>query len=298
MVRKLTTVFFVLNPGATLNKLPNLPRLQLLSSKNTRLPMKLPLYQIDSFTSELFCGNPAAVCPLPSWLPDAKLQQIAAENNLSETAFFVPEESPMTLRWFTPKAEVDLCGHATLAAAYVYFNFLYPTKADVLFNSASGELTVRNNGELLTLDFPSQPAVPWSPDMDLACALGAEPLEVLRTEAYSLMRFENEAEVRSLQPDFSLLANLDNIGCIVTAPGDSCDFVSRFFAPRVGIDEDPVTGSAHCTLVPYWEAQLGKSKLFARQVSARGGELYCESHGERVLISGSAVLYLEGSLTI
>ncbi|MCB0345432.1 MAG: PhzF family phenazine biosynthesis protein [Bdellovibrionales bacterium] len=260
--------------------------------------MKLPIYQVDAFTSKLFSGNPAAVCPLPSWLPDETLQKIAAENNLSETAFFVPDENPTTLRWFTPKAEVDLCGHATLATGFVYFNILFPTKTEVRFASASGELVVRKPDELLALDFPCQPAVPWAPACDLAAILGTAPIEILRTESYALVRVASEQQILGLKPDFKALADLDVIGCIVTAPGSSCDFVSRFFAPRVGIDEDPVTGSAHCTLVPYWEEKLGKSEFHARQLSPRGGELFCTREGSRVIIRGQAVLYLEGSITL
>ena len=260
--------------------------------------MKLPLYQVDAFTSELFKGNPAAVCPLSSWLPDKTLLSIAAENNLSETAFFVPDEQPLTLRWFTPVAEVDLCGHATLAAAHVYFNLLFPTKDEVRFQSASGELIVQKDAHRLVLDFPCKAPAPWTPNIDVTNALGAAPSEIVRTDTYSLMRFDTAQDVAQLRPNFLRLAELENVGVIVTAPGSDCDFVSRFFAPRVGIDEDPVTGSAHCTLVPYWERELGKTEFFAKQISRRGGELYCERRGERVLISGDSVLYLEGSISV
>jgi PhzF family phenazine biosynthesis protein len=260
--------------------------------------MKIPIYQVDAFTNTVFSGNPAAVCPLEQWLPDAALQAIAAENNLSETAFFIPKASHYELRWFTPKAEIDLCGHATLASAFVIFTFLDPASEEVRFLSPrSGELTVFRENDLLKMDFPSQPPERCAPPADLVVGLGAEPMEVLQAEDY-LAVFGSEAEISTLRPDPQRLAQLDKRGVIVTAKGDQVDFVSRFFAPKFGIDEDPVTGSAHCALIPYWKSKLGKSTFHARQVSARGGELYCEDRGDRVSIAGNAVLYLQGMITI
>lgn len=260
--------------------------------------MNIPLYQVDAFTKELFRGNPAAVCPLPEWLPDELLQKIAAENNLSETAFFVREESPLRLRWFTPAAEVPLCGHATLAAAFVYCEHLSRGSNQVEFNSASGPLTVERRGDRFILDFPAEPAAPWTPSFDLAAALGAAPAEILRSPKHLLAQFPDWRLLQALTPNFAQLASFEGVGVIVTAAGEDCDFVSRFFAPRVGIDEDPVTGSAHCTLTPYWSERLDKSRLTARQVSARGGELICELRDDRVLIEGSAVLYLRGEISL
>ena len=260
--------------------------------------MKLPLYQIDAFTDRLFAGNPAAVCPLDTWLDDAAMQAIAAENNLAETAFFVPEGAGYHLRWFTPVAEVDLCGHATLAAAFVVFRYLHPEWSSVTFASRSGPLTVTREGELLTLDFPAYPVtepLPVEETRELAAALDAEPLEV-RPGVDLLAVFATEAEVRTLRPDMERLRRIKTRGVIATAAGEEVDFVSRFFAPAFGIPEDPVTGSAHCALTPYWAPRLGKELLRAWQVSPRGGELTCELAGERVRISGSAVLYLEGQV--
>ncbi len=259
--------------------------------------MQLPLYQIDAFTSQLFGGNPAAVCPLEAWLPEETMQTIARENNLSETAFIVHEATGWRIRWFTPVAEVKLCGHATLASGWVYFQHLQPDATEVVFNSLSGPLTVSRNGDLLTLDFPLQKAEPVSAPEILAVALGAEPLEVLAADDW-LIRLDSEETVRNLQPDMTLLKNLERRGVIVTAAGNDCDFVSRFFAPKYGIDEDPVTGSAHTKLIPYWAEKTGKQQLHARQLSARGGELFCELRGERVLISGHAVPYLQGTITL
>jgi PhzF family phenazine biosynthesis protein len=260
--------------------------------------MKLRLFQVDAFASRVFAGNPAAVVPLDSWLDDATLQAIAAENNLAETAFFVPEGDDFRIRWLTPAAEVDLCGHATLASAWVVFNVLEPGRSAVRFRSKSGPLGVSAEGDRLALDFPSRP--PAAADGSfaaVAAALGARPQAVLAARDY-LALFADEAEVRALRPDMARTAALDRMAVIATAPGDDCDFVSRFFAPAVGVPEDPVTGSAHATLVPYWSTRLGRRRLFARQVSARGGELWCEDRGERVSIAGRAVPYLEGTLTI
>ncbi len=263
--------------------------------------MRIPLYQLDSFTDELFRGNPAAVCPLEEWLEDEVLQAIAAENNLSETAFFVAEEGRYHLRWFTPELEVDLCGHATLASAWVILEKLGGA-SPVRFSTRGGDLVVQREDGLLAMDFPARPARPKEAPRALVEGLGAEPEAVLAAQRDYLVVFESEEAVRRLKPDFSRLRTLDRLGIIVTAPGTACDFVSRFFAPGVGVPEDPVTGSAHCTLVPYWSARLGRGpgggKLTARQVSARGGELVCEDLGDRVSIGGRAVLYFEGTIEL
>lgn len=259
--------------------------------------MKIPLYQIDAFTSYVFRGNPAAVCPLEGWLDDSVMQAIAQENNLSETAFFVKEGEDYRIRWFTPVAEVDLCGHATLASGFVIFNYLDPTINRVIFHSRSGPLSVVREEELLSMDFPSQPPQSCSPPRELLDGLGGEPLEALCSEDYFVV-FTSERDIRGLNPDMGTLKRLDLRGVIVTAPGDEVDFVSRFFAPKFGIDEDPVTGSAQCALTPYWSQRLGKNDLHAHQVSKRGGELFCTDRGDRVSISGRAVRYMEGSITI
>ncbi len=260
--------------------------------------MKIPLYQVDAFTSEVFKGNPAAVCLLDRWLDDVRLQAIAAENNLSETAFLLKNEEGFEIRWFTPLTEVSLCGHATLASAFVVFNCLDWPEAIVHFQSQQrGVLTVTQKEGLLEMDFPAMTPTPRETPEGLADALGHPPLEVLGVERQLLAVFADERTVRELKPDFGLLVQY-KLGTIVTAPGDRCDFVSRHFAPNVGIPEDPVTGSAHCVLVPYWSQRLGKKKLHARQVSKRGGELFCEDRGGRVTIAGRAVLYLEGTITV
>ena len=258
--------------------------------------MQIPLYQVDAFTSELFGGNPAAVCPLPEWLPDETLQAIAVENNLSETAFYMPAEDGYHLRWFTPEIEVDLCGHATLATAHVILNCLGSDADHVRFDSRGGELIVRRDGDRLSMDFPSHPPKPYDPPEGLLEALGGEPLEALRG-IYTLVVYGSEQEVRGLSPDIAGLATAGD-DVIVTAPGDDSDFVSRFFAPMCGIPEDPVTGSAHCTLIPFWSLRKCKSVFMARQVSARGGVLFCEDRGERVTIAGQAVLYMKGAIEI
>jgi PhzF family phenazine biosynthesis protein len=257
--------------------------------------MRIPLYQIDAFASRLFAGNPAAVCPLEAWLDDSLLQSIAAENNLSETAFFVRNGNRYDLRWFTPTVEVDLCGHATLASAFVILNYIDSSAASVAFDTRSGELIVRRQDDRLSMDFPSRPPEPCTASGKLAEALGRQPAEVLASRDY-LAVFETEAEVRAMRPNMDLLAQVEQFAVIITAPGKEVDFVSRFFAPREGIPEDPVTGSAHCTLVPYWTKRLGKKKHHAWQVSARGGELWCEDRGDRVTIAGHAVRYLEGAI--
>ena len=258
--------------------------------------MKIPIYQVDAFASRVFTGNPAAICPLEEWLSDDQLQGIALENNLSETAFYVRTGDRYRLRWFTPAVEVDLCGHATLASASVILENQPNGRVD--FDTKSGSLTVTRSGDLYTLDFPSRPAQPCDADPHLEPALGVPPREVLGAQDY-LCVYDSEQQVRSLKPDMTGLAQIDRFAVIVTAPGaNGIDFVSRFFAPSKGVPEDPVTGRAHCTLIPYWSKRLGKKSLHALQVSARGGELWLEDAGDRVRISGRAVRFLEGSITL
>ncbi len=259
--------------------------------------MKLPIYQVDAFTTNLFRGNPAAVVILEDWLPDGVLQAIAAENNLAETAYAIPRGGDIPLRWFTPELEIDLCGHATLATAHVLFRHYMPDGERVTFTTKSGTLTVERQGDLLAMDFPSRPGKPVAIPPGLVEALGGRPKVTLLARDL-LAVFETEQEIRSMRPDVRALESVDAMGIIVTAPGEEVDFVSRFFAPRAGIAEDPVTGSTHCTLVPYWAERLGKKKLRARQLSRRGGELLCELRGDRVLIAGSAVEYLRGEITV
>jgi PhzF family phenazine biosynthesis protein len=257
--------------------------------------MKVPLYQVDAFTGQLFQGNPAAVCPLPEWLDDGTLQAVAAENNLSETAYFLDRGEYYELRWFTPKAEIDLAGHPTLATAFVICRILRPGLEEVRFETGSGPLTVRRTGDWLTMDFPARPGRPCPAPEALTAGLGLDPVEVLKARDY-LVVYETEDQVRALRPRQDRLLEVETTGIIVTAPGREVDFVSRFFAPRLGIPEDPVTGSAHCTLIPYWSDRLKKKKLEARQVSERGGEILGADMGRRVAISGRAVLYLEGTI--
>ncbi len=259
--------------------------------------MKIPFYQIDAFTDRLFGGNPAAVCPLEEWLPDETLQAIAAENNLSETAFFVEQGDHFDLRWFTPTDEVDLCGHATLATAHLLINELEIIDGAVHFETRSGRLSVRPVGDRLEMDFPAQPPEPWPPSKALDEAMGARPREILG-HAKCIAVYERESQVRDLAPDMALVAALPYEGVIATAPGDTVDFVSRYFAPKFGIPEDPVTGSAHCALTPYWAKRLGKESLEARQISKRGGALSCRLQGERVLLRGQAIKYLEGVIEL
>jgi len=257
--------------------------------------VNIPFFQVDAFASEVFHGNPAGVCLLESWLSKKTMQAIAAENNLSETAFIVEKGEDFEIRWFTPEIEVDLCGHATLASAHVVFSQNLSHQSSIAFHSQSGSVSVSREEKMLTLDFPSRPPKPDKPDSLLLQGLGAAPLEV-HTSRDTLVVLRNEAEVRALKPDMDALMRLDTLGVIVTARGDRSDFVSRFFAPKVGIPEDPVTGSAHCTLIPFWAKKLGKKKLHAFQISARGGELFCEDRDARVRISGHAVTYLEGKV--
>jgi PhzF family phenazine biosynthesis protein len=259
--------------------------------------MSLPYFQVDAFTRRVFSGNPAGVCMLADWLPDDVLQSIAAEMNLAETAFLVRRATGYGLRWFTPTMEMDLCGHATLAAAHVLFRHLGLKGSTVSFETLSGTLTVSRRDELLTLDFPARPPVPCEAPADLIEGLGASPTFVAKSRDY-LAVFDSEDAVRDLKPDMATLRRLDCLGIIATAKGDQCDFVSRFFAPRAGVAEDPVTGSAHCTLIPYWARRLVRKDLHAMQVSTRGGELFCEDRGERVSIGGFAVTSATGFLHV
>jgi PhzF family phenazine biosynthesis protein len=261
--------------------------------------MKLPLYWVDAFTEQRFGGNPAAVIPLDSWLDDALLQKIANENGVSETAYFIRTgPARAKLRWFTPALEVDLCGHGTLATAHVLFNDLGQVQSPFIFDTKSGPLTVSIRNDVIELDFPAQPAAPADAPGDLIRGLGPKPEEVLCSRNMWLCVFESEDDVRGLAPDFDSLGLVSPGKVIVTAPGKECDFVSRFFAPSAGIPEDPVTGSAHCTLVPYWAKRLGKTNFRARQISRRGGELRCELDGQRVKIAGKGVSYLKGQITV
>jgi PhzF family phenazine biosynthesis protein len=252
--------------------------------------------QVDAFAGQVFSGNPAAVCALETWLPDVQMQAIAAEINLADTAFFVRNGSSYQLRWFTPLVEVELCGHATLASAFVILNDLTPGERSVSFETKSGTLTVTREGDLYSLDLPARPPLPCDDVYPgLLAALGGKPEAVLTARDYVVV-YGSEVEVRSLQPDMQALMTIDRFAVIATAPGREADFVSRFFAPAQGVPEDPVTGSAHCSLIPYWSQRLGKKKLHAYQVSARGGELWCQDRGERVTISGKAVRFLEGTI--
>lgn len=258
--------------------------------------MTLPFYQVDAFTSKLFGGNPAAVVPLEKWLDDETMQNIAAENNLSETAFFVKEGEHYHIRWMTPVNEVPLCGHATLASAYVIFNFIEKDVTKIKFKSKSGELMVFRDGETLTLDFPSHKPRTVQMNETIQKCFDKKPLEVLENGFYLLIIFDSEEYIRNLEPNFELIKKLHSHAVIVSAKGNEADFVSRMFAPNEGINEDPVTGSAHTVLVPYWSEKLGKKNFRALQVSKRVGELYCEDCGDRVKISGRAVLYATGNV--
>lgn len=259
--------------------------------------MNIQLFQVDAFADALFKGNPAAVCPLKTWLPDHLMQAIAHENNLSETVFIVPTAEGYRIRWFSPTVEIDLCGHATLAAAFVLFNHLGDSRPEILFQSKKGALRVTRSADLITLDFPTLPLRPCQTTPELAAALGKTPLETYASDDL-LVRLETEEDVRTLTPDLRALASLPYRGVIVTAPGTGFDFVSRFFGPACGIDEDPVTGSAHCVLTPYWAKHLNKTEFRAFQASRRGGTLACRLAGERVFISGKAILYLKGTIEL
>jgi len=259
--------------------------------------LEIPFYQIDAFASEVFSGNPAGVCLLEDWLPDAALQSIAAENNLPETAFLVRGEDHYDLRWFTPRVEIDLCGHATLASGYVIFKYVDTDAESVDFMSKSGKLSVDRRDDFFYLDFPSRKAYICARPEGLDSILGASPSDVMASRDLMAV-FGDEDQIRTLTPDLSAVAELEYFALIVTAPGRNSDFVSRFFAPGAAIPEDPVTGSAHCTLIPYWSERLGKKELHAFQLSARGGELFCTDRGERVSIGGRCVTYLVGTIIL
>jgi PhzF family phenazine biosynthesis protein len=260
--------------------------------------MKIPIYQVDAFTDHIFGGNPAAVCPLQKWIEPSLMQKIAEENNLSETAFFVPKDDYFEIRWFTPKLEINLAGHPTLAASWVIFNELNYQKEEIIFQShTSGKLRVTKKDNLLTLDFPSNKPGKVEIFNELTEALGREPKELYKARDY-LAVFASQNDIISLDPNFNLLGKIDAHGFIVTAPGKESDFVSRFFAPYVGINEDPVTGSAHTQLIPFWAERLNKNELSAIQLSERIGKLQCEFHGERVKIAGTAKLFMKGEIII
>jgi len=259
--------------------------------------MELNIFQIDAFANKVFEGNPAAVCPLDEWLPDAIMQTIAAENNLSETAFFVADKDRFHIRWFTPTTEVDLCGHATLASAHVLFEHLNYSQETLIFDSRSGPLSVTRKDKWLEMNFPSNPPIECDIPETITKAFSISPVKVLKASDY-LVILENENDVKNAQPDIALLRTLDLRGVCISAKSKDYDFVSRFFAPSHGIDEDPVTGSAYTQLAPYWSEVLGKNELFANQVSARVGEVNCTLQGARVTIAGKAVTYLIGSISI
>lgn len=259
--------------------------------------MNIRYYHVDAFSSSVFSGNPAGVCLLDAWIPDDVMQSIAAENRLPETAFLVGRGSQYELRWFTPKVEIDLCGHATLASAHVLFKYVSPGLRKVSFSTQSGMLSVTAHCQLLEMDFPARSQEPCDQPEGLADMLGAAPLETYRSRDLMAV-FETEDQILSLRPDFDRLACLDSFGIIVTAPGKNSDFVSRFFAPGAGIPEDPVTGSSHCVLIPYWAERLGKTDLHAFQRSQRGGELFCGFHSDRVSIAGKAATYLTGTILV
>jgi PhzF family phenazine biosynthesis protein len=261
--------------------------------------MKRTLYQVDAFASEVFKGNPAAVCICDQWPDRSLMQQVANENNLSETAFAVPVQERYEIRWFTPAMEVELCGHATLATAHVLFNHMDHPGERILFDTVhSGRLIVKRRGEMLTLDFPADSMEEMVVSELIVTALQTPPLKAFRCKTDFMFVFASQSEIENMEPDFGLLAQVGGRGVIVTALGNDVDFVSRFFAPQTGINEDPVTGSAHTALTPYWSRMLGKTELTARQLSARGGELVCEDKGERVDISGYAVTYMIGEIDL
>jgi predicted PhzF superfamily epimerase YddE/YHI9 len=261
--------------------------------------MRAPIYQLDAFTTRRFAGNPAAIIPVDAFLADATMQAVAAENNLAETAFLHPENGDYRLRWFTPETEVPLCGHATLASAAVVMERLEPGRSSVVFHSASGPLPVRRVGPRYVMDFPARPSDRTAPPPGLVEALGVVPTEVFGNDFNYLALLESPEVLRKLAPDMMRIARLDRPGVIVTSPGDhSFDFLSRYFAPAKGIPEDPVTGSAHCVLAPYWANRLGKTSFRAFQASPRGGEVACRLKGDRVELEGSCVFYLEGQVEI
>ena len=260
---------------------------------------KIKIYQVDAFTSDLFTGNPAAVCPLENWLPDELMQSIALENNLSETAFFINKENKLFIRWFTPIVEMNLCGHATLAAAHVIFTEMDFKFDNIEFNTITGDtLKVVRNKNILSMNFPSHEPKEVNHNLEeISNALGVCPTFFLYFD-YGLAVFKNEEEIIKINPNFNALENLSYDGIIVTSPGENVDFVSRFFGPKLGIKEDPVTGGAHCELIPYWSKRLNKKDMIARQLSKRGGELYCSYLGDRVIIGGKATTYMQGELLL
>ena len=260
--------------------------------------MKVKFYQVDAFSDKLFGGNPAGVCPLEEWLPENVMQNIAFENNLAETAFFVPNGADFELRWFTPLSEVDLCGHATLATSHVIFNHLGYSREKIVFHSRSGELTVRQEDDLLVLNFPADITKKIEIDEEIYKGIGKKPLEMYKGKTDYMLVYETQKDIEEISPDFNLIVKSKARGVMCTAKGDEVDFVSRFFAPFVGINEDPVTGSAHTTMIPYWAGKLGKKELTAMQLSKRKGKLYCKLINGRVEIAGNAVTYLEGSIKI
>lgn len=260
--------------------------------------MEILYFHIDAFTTEAGHGNPAGVCVLEGWIDDKIMQNIASENNLSETAFLVKNGSIYEIRWFTPTSEINLCGHATLASGFVIINYFSPELNKISFKShLSGELSVTKNSELYILDFPSIPATICETPISIIKAFDIEPKETLKADDY-LVVFENENQISSINPKFELLNQIDGRGVIITAIGEESDFVSRFFCPKYGINEDPVTGSSHCTLIPYWHEKLKKNRFHALQLSPRGGELFCEIHENRVSIGGNAICYMQGKISI
>ncbi len=261
-------------------------------------PMKLLIFQVDAFTAHQFGGNPAAVCPLDEWLPDATLQLIAMENNLSETAFFVRKGDSFHIRWFTPVLEVDLCGHATLASAFILFEKLNYQGNKINFLSRSGPLSVCKKDDLITLNFPRDSFLPLRPPLELLNSLGFQPIEAYKGKTDWMFLLDSQKEVEEFQPDWTAMAKIDCRGIIITAKGEEVDFVSRFFAPQSGVPEDPVTGSAHTTLAPFWAERLGKTELTAMQLSKRKGYLWCKVSENRIEISGNACLYMTGEIYI
>jgi len=261
---------------------------------------RIKIYQVDAFTSELFAGNPAAVCPLENWLPDEVMQSIAMENNLSETSFFLIKNDKFYIRWFSPKVEIDLAGHPTLATAHIIFKEMFPEKDNIQFHTKIGDiLSVSRKKNILSMDFPSHPPIPQDSKLEeVSVALKSIPSKFLFGRWGIIAVYENEKEVLNVSPNFDALMNLEYDGIILTAPGNNCDFVSRFFAPKLGIQEDPVTGSTHCELIPYWSKRLNKKDMIARQLSKRGGELYCSYLGDRVIIGGKAITYMQGELLL
>ncbi len=260
--------------------------------------MKIKIYQIDAFADKIFSGNPAAVCPLDNWLPDETLQNIAMENNLAETAFYVNEKEGLRIRWFTPTVEVDLCGHATLATAFVLFHHENYDGDKIVFNSRSGPLTVEKTGDVLTLNFPVDKLVEVAALPVLEQGLGIKPTKTFKGKTDYMLVFEREEQIKNMNPDFKLIGTVEARGIIVTAKGNTVDFVSRFFGPQSGMDEDPVTGSAHTSLSPYWAKVLNKTEFTALQLSKRQGKLKCKLLGDRVEISGTAKSFLTGTIFI